>query len=192
MEITLYIDTSNKDMAVGLSKNDQLIYKKQYKAFRKQSEHAALEVSECLKQTNTKASDLTKIVVCIGPGSYTGIRIGLTLGKVMASVLSIELVTLSSLNTLAGIEKNVLTFIDARSNRVYVGLYNDGKPTADDQIMTLEDFNKIKKDYSLIGDLSLFGKEDSKVDIIQNMFLLAKEKQSVSNVDGVKAIYLKD
>lgn len=192
MEVTLYIDTCNKELSVGLSKYGNLVYKKQYLAYRKQSEFAGLEIDECLKKTNTDPKQLTRIVVSNGPGSYTGIRIGLTLAKVMASVLQIQLITLSSLNVMAGLQDNVLSFIDARSKRVYAGFYDKGLAVKEDQILTIEQFNKIKNKYNLIGDLSLFNKKDSQVDIIENMFLLAKNKVGVENIDTVKAIYLKD
>ena len=81
MEIVLYIDTCNKEMCVGLSKGDELVYSVQYDAFKRQSEVAALEIDKCLKSCNVLPSQLTKIVVTNGPGSYTGVRIPLTIAK---------------------------------------------------------------------------------------------------------------
>lgn len=192
MEVTLYIDTCNKYMSVGLSKNGELIYKKQYEAFRKQSEYAALEIKKCLDESKVKASEITRIVVGNGPGSYTGIRIGLTLAKVMAKALNIELVTLSSLNIIAGTNKKALAIIDARSNRAYVGFYNNGKKQKEDSILTLDELNKVKDKYNLYGDTLLVGEKEIEVDIVKNMFELNKINLPVKEIDGVKAIYLKD
>lgn len=126
MEIVLYIDTCNKEMCVGLSKGDELVYKIQYDAFKRQSEVAALEIDKCLKECGVKPNELTKIVVTNGPGSYTGIRIGLTLAKVMAKILNIKLVCLSSLQTMCGLN-DCSAIIDAKSDRVYYARYIGGK-----------------------------------------------------------------
>ncbi|HHU59976.1 TPA: tRNA (adenosine(37)-N6)-threonylcarbamoyltransferase complex dimerization subunit type 1 TsaB [bacterium] len=191
MEITMYIDTSYKYLAVGLSKDNKLVYKKQYIAFKKQSEYAALEIKECLDKTNTKASELTRIVVCNGPGSYTGIRIGLTLAKVMAASLNIELVTLSSLIILSGLKENVMPLIDARSNRAYVAIYNKGEIIKEETVLELEEIKLIKDKYELVGDSHLLNVISEEVDLIENMFLLSRGKESV-DVTTAKAIYLKE
>ena len=117
--VVLFIDTCNKELAVGLSKDDKLIYKKEYDAFKRQSEVLAKEVVECFKACNVEAKDIDKVVVTNGPGSYTGIRIGLTFAKVFTSVLNKELVLVSSLRALAGNKENTISLIDARSKRAY-------------------------------------------------------------------------
>ena len=187
MEIVLYIDTCNKYMCVGLSKGDTLVYKKQYEAFKRQSEVAALEIDECLKSCNVKASELTKIVVTNGPGSYTGIRIGLTLAKVMSRVLNIELVCLSSLQAMCGLA-NKCAIIDARSSRVYYGKYSNGVSVSEDCVKYISELD-LNDEY--VGDTKLLNKEEEEIDIISNMFDL-RNSESVVDIDSVKAIYLKD
>ena len=174
-------------MSVGLSIDDNLVYKKQYEAFKKQSEVAALEIDKCLKECNVKASDLTKIVVTNGPGSYTGIRIGLTLAKVMSRVLNIKLVCLSSLQAMCGLN-DVSAIIDARSKRVYYGKYSNGFSVINDCVKYNEELD-LSEDY--VGDVKVIGKEEKEIDIIKNMFDLRHLKE-VEDIDSVKAIYLKD
>ena len=90
--VVLFIDTCNKELAIGLSVDDKLVYKKEYDAFKRQSEVLAKEIVECFKACNIESNDVDKVVVTNGPGSYTGIRIGLTFAKVFTSVLNKELV----------------------------------------------------------------------------------------------------
>ena len=187
MEVVLYIDTCTKYMCVGLSKGDKLVYKKQYEAFKRQSEVAALEIDECLKESNVSPSELTRIVVTNGPGSYTGIRIGLTLAKVMSKVLKIDLVCLSSLQVMCGLE-DCSALIDAKSKRVYYGKYSNGKCICNDCVKYL---NELDMNESYVGEVSVIGKEEKEIDIIQNMFLL-RNNEVVEDIDSVKAIYLKD
>lgn len=187
MEIVLYIDTCTKYMCVGLSKGEKLVYKKQYEANKKQSEVAALEIDKCLKECEVNPSELTKIVVTNGPGSYTGIRIGLTLAKVMSRVLNIELVCLSSLQAMCGLD-DVSAVIDAKSKRAYYGRYKEGKALISDCIKFTNELN-LEENY--VGETLVVGKEEKEIDLIENMFRLRNEP-AVANIDGVKAIYLKD
>lgn len=187
MEIVLYIDTCTKYMCVGLSKGDKLVYKKQYDAFKRQSEVAALEIDRCLKDSGVSPKELTKIVVTNGPGSYTGIRIGLTLAKVMSKVLGIKLVCLSSLQAMCGLN-NCSALIDARSNRVYYGKYNQGNVIVSDCIKYIDNLD-LQEEY--IGDTHVINKEEKEIDIIKNMFNLRNSEETY-DIDSVKAIYLKD
>ena len=186
-EIVLYIDTCTKYMCVGLSIDDKLVYKKQYEAFKRQSEVAALEIDACLKECKVEAKSLTKIVVTHGPGSYTGIRIGLTLAKVMSKVLNIKLVCLSSLQAMCGL-KDCSAIIDAKGKRVYYGKYSNGISEVNDCVKYISELD-LNEEY--IGETGVIGKEEKEIDIISNMFDLRNSKE-VKDIDGVKAIYLKD
>lgn len=186
-EIVLYIDTCTKYMCVGLSKGNELVYKKQYEAFKRQSEVAALEIDKCLKETGVSPKLLTKIVVTNGPGSYTGIRIGLTLAKVMSKVLNIKLVCLSSLQVMCGLN-DVSAIIDAKSKRVYYGKYRNGSNIINDCVKYVSelDLNEV-----YVGETNVINRDEMKIDIIRNMFDL-RNVEEVSDIDSVKAIYLKD
>lgn len=187
MEVILYIDTCTKYMCVGLSKGEELIYKKQYSAFKRQSEVAAEEIDKCFKECGIRPRDLTKIVVTNGPGSYTGIRIGLTLAKVMSKVLNIKLVCLSSLQALCG-KENKCAIIDAKGERVYFAKYSDGVTVESDCIRYISELD-LNEEY--VGDVFLLNREEKEIDIIENMFALRKQKE-VEDIDEVKAVYLKD
>ena len=187
MEVVLYIDTCTKYMCVGLSKGDKLIYKKQYDAFKRQSEVAALEIDLCLKESNVLPSELTKIVVTNGPGSYTGIRIGLTLAKVMSKVLNIKLVCLSSLQAMCGINE-CSAIIDAKSKRVYYGKYCGGRSIICDCVKYISDLDLSER---YVGETAVIGKEEKEIDIIENMFAL-RDTEEIKDIDCVKAVYLKD
>ena len=187
--VVLFIDTCNRELAIGLSINDKLVYKKEYDAFKRQSEVLAGEVVECLKLNNIQANEIDKIVVTNGPGSYTGIRIGLTFAKVLASVLNKELVLISSLKAMAGNKENTIALIDARGKRAYYGVYNKGECIKEDCVEYLENIDI--QGYNLVGDTYLFNKENDN-SIIDNMFEIYKNIESISDPKSANAIYLKD
>ena len=188
--VVLFIDTCNKMLAVGLEKDNKLVYKKEYDAFKKQSEYLAYEIEECFKVTNTKPNEVNKVVVTNGPGSYTGIRIGLTFAKVFAASLKIELVLVSSLLAIVGKRENALALIDARSKRAYYGIYNKGKVVKEDCVEYLENIDI--NGYEIYGDTYLFDKEEKQISIVENMFEVYKEIDSCKDARLAKAIYLKD
>lgn len=188
--VVLFIDTCNRLLALGLEVNGKLVYKKEYDAFKKQSELLAKEIDECLKINNINPSDIDKIVVTNGPGSYTGIRIGLTFAKVFASALNKELVLISSLQALAGNKENVISLIDARSKRAYYGIYNKGKVIQEDSVDYLENIDI--NGYNLVGDTYLFNVEGKENSVIENMFNIYKDIDSEKDSRLAKAIYLKD
>ena len=126
-------------------------------------------------------------MVTNGPGSYTGIRIGLTLAKVMSKVLNIKLVCLSSLLAMCGIDR-CSALIDAKSKRVYYGKYDNGKSVVEDCVKYISDLD-LSEEY--VGETKVIGKEEKEIDIVENMFLL-RNNEAVSDIDSVKAIYLKD
>ena len=187
--VVLFIDTCNKELAIGLSIDDKLVYKKEYDAFKRQSEVLAKEIVECFMVCNIASSDVDKVVVTNGPGSYTGIRIGLTFAKVFTSVLNKELVLVSSLKALAGNKENTISLIDARSKRAYYGIYNKGKCVKEDTVDYLVNIDT--NGYNLVGDTYLFDKENNN-SIIDNMFEIYKDLEVVSDPKGANAIYLKD
>ncbi|QHE59905.1 tRNA (adenosine(37)-N6)-threonylcarbamoyltransferase complex dimerization subunit type 1 TsaB [Rossellomorea vietnamensis] len=123
----LSIDTSNYPFGVALIEVDKVIG--EYITYMKKnhSVRAMPAVEQLLKDCGVEAKELTKIVVANGPGSYTGVRIGVTLAKTLAWSLNIPLVPVSSLATLASSGRYFQGFIvplfDARRGQVYTGLY---------------------------------------------------------------------
>ena len=188
--VTLFIDTCNRMLAVGLAKGDKIIYKKEYDAFKKQSELLAKEVDDCFKSVNIKPKDVECVVVTNGPGSYTGIRIGLTFAKVFASSLNIKLVLVSSLLALAGKKENVISLIDAKGKRAYYGIYSNGKEVKKDCVDYLENIDV--NGYKLVGDTYLFNQDNEDISLIDNMFEIYQEIAPIESPKLAKAVYLKD
>lgn len=195
MAYTLLIDTSNRELAVGISDEKTILYQIHYPAWQKQSEWTMVEVEKALQATNIKARDLSRIVVANGPGSYTGVRIALTIGKVMASLLAIGLCSLSSLAILAGAEGKKIALIDARSNRAYVGRYQQGLALEKERVLTLEEIHEVIKqypDFEIVGDAHLVQKKSPPIPYVAHMYALGKIYPDVSSVDALTPRYLKD
>ena len=92
----LFIDTHDELITVAL-KNGEDIYEKEKISEYKHSIFTMPMIEELFKESKTNIKDLKKIIVVNGPGSFTGIRIGLSIAKTIAYALNIEINTISSL-----------------------------------------------------------------------------------------------
>lgn len=123
----LSIDTSNYPLGVALIEEEKVIGEYITYIKKNHSVRAMPAIEQLLKDCGVEAKDLTKIVVANGPGSYTGVRIGVTLAKTLAWSLNIPLIPVSSLATLASSGRYfsgyIVPLFDARRGQVYTGLY---------------------------------------------------------------------
>jgi tRNA threonylcarbamoyl adenosine modification protein YeaZ len=195
MNIQLLIDTSAKYLAIGIAKDNKIVAKTQYEAWQRQSELTIDEINKLFKSTNIKPKEVTRVIVANGPGSYTGVRIGLTIAKIFATSLNIPLCLVSSLNMIAGINGKKIALIDARSKRAYIGVYNNGVKVIDDTVMTLTEVEGLMEkypDYELVGDTHLLNKEKQEIDLITNLLNLSSIIKDIENPHLAIPVYLKD
>ena len=124
--LSLFIDTSYKYLSVVINKGDQVIASYCEECFKRQSEELFMVLDNLFKTNNIDKKVLSAVYITVGPGSYTGVRIALTLAKVFCSISKANLYTISTLKLYAGKKENCLVIMDARANRAYVGAYNKG------------------------------------------------------------------
>ncbi|MEH7636317.1 tRNA (adenosine(37)-N6)-threonylcarbamoyltransferase complex dimerization subunit type 1 TsaB [Bacillus pumilus] len=123
----LAIDTSNHTLGIALVKDSTVIGESITYLKKNHSVRAMPTVEALMKECDVAPSELSKIVVAKGPGSYTGVRIGVTIAKTLAWTLSIPISAVSSLETLAAngqyFDGWISPLFDARRGQVYTGLY---------------------------------------------------------------------
>lgn len=127
----LAIDTSNQPLSVALLEDEQLLATMTTNISKNHSVTLMPLIEELFKQTKMQPQGIDRIVVAQGPGSYTGLRIGVTTAKTLACTLKKELVGVSSLEALAGAlahtEGLLVPLFNARRNNVFAGGYRDEK-----------------------------------------------------------------
>ena len=205
--ITLLLDSSNKLLVVGLAKDNKIIDYIIYEAWQRQSEYMINEINNIFTRNNVDPKKVNEIIVTKGPGSYTGLRIALTISKIYGYILNIPVYTLSSLEILIDSKEeniNTICLMNARSSRSYIGIYSSNKVTLlEDKVLTNEEVIQLindNKTYKVSGDISYLkldlGRINylnlSSLDLLNNMLYLKDEKNKVSNILTLKAIYLKD
>lgn len=125
--IWLGIDTANSPLSVALVEDGRIICEQNSTLSRTHSIQAMPAIERLLSEASLRPADLEAIAVSEGPGSYTGVRIGVTLAKTLAWTLQIPLVGVSSLEVVAAnavpFEGLICPIFDARRGNVYCGLY---------------------------------------------------------------------
>lgn len=195
MDYTLALDTSQRYLAVGIARNQEILAAIQYPAWQQQSELTTQELAKAFDIAKISPNQLTRIIVTIGPGSYTGIRIALTIAKVMAYSLKIPLYTVSSLQALAGLKEHQAVLLDARGSRAYFGLYHQGIALQKDQVLPLDQvtqFLNMHPEFSWVGDTTLIHQKEVAPNLIENLVQLAQLVSPVEDVHTVVPTYLKD
>lgn len=128
----LSITTATNHLSVALTDSEKLIAEKNEEDRRNHSEHLDPLISEILKENKLTLQDIDRFAVAQGPGSYTGLRIGITTAKMFASILKGDLVGISTLAALArAVEPGnhlIVSELDARNNNFFAGVYTyDGE-----------------------------------------------------------------
>ncbi|MFP7736953.1 tRNA (adenosine(37)-N6)-threonylcarbamoyltransferase complex dimerization subunit type 1 TsaB [Priestia aryabhattai] len=123
----LAIDTSNFVMGVAVVEENKVVGEIITNLKKNHSVRVMNAVESLLKDCDIAPSELDRIVVAHGPGSYTGVRIGVTIAKTLAWTLNIPLIGVSSLEALAAngryFDGYIAPLFDARRQQLYTGLY---------------------------------------------------------------------
>ena len=186
--LTLGMDTSSNFLVLVLMNENGVIDSVVEECFKHQSEEIFPRLIEMMEKHNYSSDDLDSIVVTEGPGSYTGVRIAMTIAKVFASLKEIPLYTIGTLQLFAGL--NYCRVInDARGKRMYTAVLKDGKYIEEPHVSAIEDYKE--ENLEIVGDGHLVGKEDTVPDFAKNFYDLKNVWVKADNIDLVTPEYLK-
>ena len=194
-EYYLLLDSSNTSLTVGLAKKNELVDFISYEAWQCQSEHMIPEINTILERYQVGKDDINGVIVAIGPGSYTGVRISLTIAKVIGVALNVDVFPVSSLQILKNDKKPSICIENARSNRSYVGVYENEKCLLLDQIMTNDEVKEYianHPDYCVCGQTDYLGVEGYQADLSKEMLSLLEHLKPSADSRALKPVYLKD
>ena len=169
---TLVIDTCTNRIIVALADNSTVFSFCNEIIVNQMSNIIMEKVSKCFQEADLKPTDIDRILVAVGPGSYTGIRIGVTIAKTLAWALKREIIPISSLELMISgydDDKKLIPYIDARRNAVFGAIYdNKLNPILKDQYIKLDELkNQIAGDYLFVSDDKLVESSCPKIDIIK-------------------------
>lgn len=158
---TLVFDTCFNQSYIAFKENDKILESEiiQSTDSNYHSVFIIPKIVEILKKHNLKINDIDVIGVNIGPGSFTGIRAGITIARVLAQQANIKLIGVNSLQILSKLNnsnENTIVALDARKNKVYFAMYSKNTELIKPQLIERgELLNKIDKSFKIIADSSI-------------------------------------
>lgn len=159
----LLIDTSNQPLSVALMQDDKVLSELNSNEKVNHSVQLMPAIEQVIAESKVLKENIDVIVVAQGPGSYTGLRIGVTVAKTLAYALNAELYGVSSLKALAATIKEdtrlIVPVFDARREAVYTGVYqyeeNQLVQVEQDQYLPIEELldllHKTGQSYVFVG-----------------------------------------
>lgn len=190
----LSVSTATNQLSVALNEDDKVIVEKSECDERNHSEHLDPLIDKILTENNLKLKDIDRFAVAIGPGSYTGLRIGVTTVKMFASILGKEVVGVSTLQTLAAScqDQNTLIVagIDARNDNYFAGGYynenncpinviNDGHYHIETLLGAVKDYVNSHNVKQIIFVGTGFVKQEKLIDKVGISYCFGSENQNI-------------
>jgi len=154
----LAIDTSSKICSVAILENDNVIDEINLDDGKTHSENLMPLIDEILQRNSLDIKDIEMISCCVGPGSFTGIRIGVSTIKPIAEVLNVKVASCTSLEILAKNVENsetIVSLIDSRNNQVYCGIFD--KEYNKKQEYIADDINYVIKEMKRYNNITCVG-----------------------------------
>jgi len=167
--LRLIMDTSNQYLLIALYKNEQCLEVIQEMGVKRQSENAIPALSALLQKYNIELLDIHEMIITLGPGSYTGVRVAMTIAKTLSVISPIKIKAVSSLASYAALDNERLILIK-----------------------DFDDFMRDYKDFKVVGQCEIVGYHNIEVDLANNIYHLALNSDSLKNVDALVPRYLKD
>ena len=169
MSLILCIETGTDICSVGLSRDGELISLRESDEGRDHARNVALFVDELLRENDIAAEELSAVAVGMGPGSYTGLRIGVSFAKGLCYGLQIPLVAVGSLDSMVQVAREdhdagiidvdnwndavLCPMVDARRMEVYTQMFDtQGQPLNEvkAEIVTEESFKEGRNERQLV------------------------------------------
>lgn len=160
MALLLNIETATKNCSVGLAKDGETVALREIATQNfSHAEKLHVFIEELFSETNLKLQDLNAIAVSQGPGSYTGLRIGVSAAKGLCYALSVPLIAVDTLEVLARkitiTEGSIVPMIDARRMEVFCAFFDANfNKIRDTQAEIIDEttYSEITENLHLIGD----------------------------------------
>lgn len=179
MTYILNLETATKNCSVSISQDGKsILCKEMAELGYSHAEKLHVFIEECLKESKLTFNDLSAIAVSQGPGSYTGLRIGVSAAKGLCFALDLPLIAVDTLQVLASqlsiTEGIIIPMIDARRMEVYSAIFSsklDKIREVQAEILSENSFEGISETIHFVGDCA----EKAKTVLTNSNFIFHEE-----------------
>ena len=195
MSLILNFETSSKNCSVTLSSEGKLISNFDLEDDKyRHSELLTSTIKDILTQNNISAKELSAVAIGIGPGSFTGLRIGFSVAKGLCYPHKINLIGISSLKILANSIKNdsgdIIPMINDKGNFYYLSTFENGLDEVGDPLIDQVDSNFINRNIKENSTIVVNNEESFKYinSIINDQVRL--QYKPISSIDMINLSYV--
>ncbi len=152
----LAFDTTNEFFSIALAENSKILNYKTVKENNIQSTIIIPEIENLLNKNKIWYKDLDVICLTVGPGSFAGVRVGLSVAKALKISTKLKIIGVSVFEALAFPYKNeqIAIVMNARQGKIFIQLFNNGKQISEPKIIQNEEIVNIIKtnEFLLVGN----------------------------------------
>ena len=181
---TLFLDTHSSDVIIVLFKDNKILDMVKEQSHFQHSQITLPLVNKLLTKYNLLPKDLGEIVVVNGPGSFTGVRIAVVIGKTMAYSLNIPIKVIDSLiiKAISLDVRNNTIIVEKEKNGAFIGQFDDKlNAISDYEYLSTKEYETFKENKTVY--------EDVEIDYEKVLYYLSS-KESI-NPHAVKPLYIK-
>lgn len=150
---SMIVDSSTKTLYIGLVKDSKVIDERYVSGRNDHAKNILATIENVLSKANIKINELDRIICGVGPGSYTGVRMAVTVGKMIATNTNVKLYSISTLYLMSsGYNGRVVAYIDARRGNSFSAAYLDDNLECDEALRNTLEFLEEYKDYTKVSE----------------------------------------
>ena len=183
---SLFIDTTQNLCNIAILNNDKLQSFFSVPTFNNMTDIVVEHINEQLKKNKVKPEQIKKLYFLVGPGSFTGCRVGYIIVKTFANLLHLPIYYLDSLVFQTN-DGTGICIIDAKSNKKYLAVYKDYKAVVEPQLVLVNEIDKLTSKYNLKQYIDY-----AKVDVKKNLIKHLPHFVECKDIDKLEPLYIKD
>lgn len=169
---SLLIDTTSSFINISIIENNNILYYNNNEILKDMSSQIIPIIDEGFKNVNFSINNIDKIFIVNGPGSFTGIRVGVTVAKTIAWALKKEIIPISSLELLATTpttKKYIVPMIDARRGNVFGAIYDTNlNVIKEEKLVNLDKLiHNLDSNYEFVSNDNIINTIKPRIDIIK-------------------------
>ncbi len=180
---SLIVDSSTKVLYICLLKDNNIVDERYITGRNDHAKNILSNIEDILNKENIKITELDNIIAGVGPGSYTGVRMAVTVAKMVATNSNVRLYGISSLYLMSsGYDNNVLSMIDARRGNSFCVAISNDEIVDEELLRNTQEFIAKYPGYTVVNENNI------KVNPIK----VLNKKKLEANPHGFAPNYLRD
>ncbi len=154
---SLFIDTHDKNVVVIIYKDGKVLRMKNVESKNKHSEIAMPIIDSLFSETKLDVKDIGEVIVVNGPGSFTGERIAVTIGKTIAYSLNVPIKVIDSLSIIAVNVLDIMKYVELPDrNGAFVGVFDKNNKKIEDFVyLNKTNFNEYVSKHNVVCDVPI-------------------------------------